>query len=448
MLTRAAHKRLWLLTLLLLIGFALRLHNLTVANLDIDETWSYVNSFYLAYPSGYTAVQILAPEPNNALHLFLLSLFLRLLPGAFAARWLSVVVGVLTIPLAARIGFRLYGRRAALISALIVALAYAPVTFSQIARPYALATMLALLSLLFWLEKRARLNMLASALVPLAHVGAIPVVFAQDALTLWGILRGARVRKLDWIIRRVPVYAMLLLLVYAAYVRLDVHVISSGQTAPTPTDLLDHALSVINGGFAPLTAGGVLFLLGVVLPLIGLALLNRRKLPVNLRLPLLWIALTYAMLIAGAVFSNGPIKWLHISHVAVALALLMAGILAQAKRRIVYAVLLAYCLASAASLLSFYVHPSLYWSDVRAEVESVRQADEPLYLQQPTILWSLQVNNPDAPYINQLPALADRPARYLYLEMDGWMPAAPSECNPEPLWVNSSGLRLLDCHLE
>jgi hypothetical protein len=296
----AVQQRLWLLVLVLWIGFALRLHNLLIPNLNIDETWSFLNSYYLVHPAGYTAAQILLPEPNNALHLLLMGVSLWFVPDTFSARWFSVMIGLITVALTARIAFRLYGRRAALIVALITALAYAPVTFSQIARPYALATLLALLSLLFWLEKRLRWNMLASTLVPLAHIGALPVVVVQDVLTLRDALRGRRIKRMEWIVRRVPVYSMFLLIVYMTYLRRSVHVISSGQPAPSPADILYHALNVMINGFPALTVSTLLFLVGVLLPLVGLVFWRRRDLPTNLGVPLLWIAATYGLLVAGA----------------------------------------------------------------------------------------------------------------------------------------------------
>ncbi len=441
--TRAFYTRLCLLTLFLWVGFGLRLHDLLLPNLNIDETWSYLNSYYLVHPAGYSAAQILLPEPNNALHLVLMGITLIFVPHTFGARWFSVMVGMITVALAARIGFRLYGRRAGLIAGLMTALAYAPVIYSQDARPYMLATLLALLSTLLWLEKRPRLNMLAAALVPLAHIGAMPVVVVQDAVFLRDVLRGRRMRRMEWIVRRVPVYALFLLIIYAAYQQRPIHVISSGQTPPSPADLLNFTLNVIVNGFPALTAATAIFLIGVILPLIGLAIWRGRR--IDFTVPLLWIIFTYGFLIAGAVLSDGPIKWLHITHVAIALVLIMAALLARAPRLLIAGVLVAYCAAASLLLINFYQNPYQYWSDTLAQIDPFRQGDEPIYLQQPTVLWSLQINEPSARYVQYLPDADTRATRYLYVEMEGWDPPAPPECAPTPLWSNSQGLRLLDC---
>ena len=443
--TSAFHTRLWVLVLILLVGFALRLHDLLAPDLNIDETWSFLNSYYLFHPEGNSAAQILLPEPNNALHLVLIGASLVVVPDTFAARWLSVIIGIITVALTARVAFRLYGRRAAWIAALITALAYAPVTVSQIARPYALATLLALLSLLFWLEKRPRLNMLASMLVVLAHIGALPVVIVQDALTLRDVLRGRRVRIGEWIVRRVPVYATLAVLVYLVYLRRTVHVISSGQPPPRPADLLYYTLNVIVNGFPALTGATLLFLIGVVLPLALLVVWRRLPKPRNLALPLLWIAFTYILLVAGAVLSDGPIKWIHITHVAIALALIMAALLARAPRALLAGVLVAFCCAAGLALLSFYQHPDHYWKDSLAQIDPYRRDDEPIYLQQGSVLWALQINSPAALYVQQYPAQDQLPSHYLYVEHADWDPPAPPECAPEPLWSDRAGLRLLAC---
>jgi hypothetical protein len=434
----------WISALILLLGFAVRLHNLEVPDLNIDETWSYIHSYFLGHPSGYTVSQILSPEPNNALHLILASAFIYLAPGAFGIRWLSLSCGVLIIALAMRIAYRLYGRRASLIAGLIVSLASASVYYSQIARPYMLTTLLGLLSLLFWLEKRPRLNMIASIFVPLAHIAAMPIIVVQDMLTLARIGRGQRVNKLDWIIRRIPVYGMFLLVVYMTYLRRDIHVISSGQSPPSPSEVLYHALNAIHNGFPVLTPGAWLFLGGVIAPLL-IAVVFYRRLPRNLDLPLLWIAATYGFLIAGAVLSDGPIKWLHISHVAIAIALLMAAVLSRVPRAS-WIVLIAFVVANGVMLIDYYQQPYHYLKSTRMALDSFRRDDEAIYVLQPTILWALQVNNPDAPYITWLPEEAERPSRYLYVNRPGWPPAAPAECEPEPLWSDSIDLELLRCN--
>jgi hypothetical protein len=93
----------------------------------------------------------------------------------------------------------------------------------------------------------------------------------------------------------------------------------------------------------------------------------------------------------------------------------------------------------------YYRQPDRYWSDRLAEIDPFRQGDEMIYLQQSTVLWSFQINEPTATYVQYLSAADQRPARYLYVEMAGWDPPAPPECAPDPLWSQADGLRLLAC---
>ena len=439
------NQRLLPLIALLLVGFGLRLHHLTVPDLNIDETWSYIHSYFLAFSSDYDWTRILAPEPNNALHLLLTSLSLRFLPLEFGARWVSVAAGVLTLALSARIGYRLYGKRGAFCMALLMAFGYAPIAFSQIARPYALATLFAAASVLFWLEKRPRLNMITSILLILSHVGALPALLLQDIGTVVGILRGYAVNKTDWIVRRIPVYALFFTLVYMQAIRRDIHVISSGTPPPGLSDILYHVLNTLYNGLPGWTVGSILFAFGVIVP-VGLIALARRRDLRYLDIALLWIGLSYLMLAAAALLSDGAIRFSHLSHVAIPLALLITGVVVTASRTVRMAVLAAFVAASVFGLAGYYREPYRYLSDTRVVIDGLRLNDEPVYIAQPTILWEFQVNNPDAAHIQPLPASEQRGAAYLYLEQSGWQPEAPPECNPAPLWSDASGLQLLTCN--
>jgi hypothetical protein len=323
--------------------------------------------------------------------------------------------------------------------------AYAPVTFSQIARPYALATLFATLSLVFWLERRPRLNMLAGVLVALTHVAAMPIVFVQDILTLAQVVRGRRVNRLDWIIRRVPVYGALLLLIYMQYLRRDIHVISRGQTLPAASDFLYHALNVLHNGFPGWSFGTLLFMAGFAIPVLLIAIRQRRHL-YKLALPALWVAVSYGMLWAGARFSDGMFKWLHLSAVAIPLALAAAFVLSKASRLTLACVLTAFTLASGAALAHYYQHPYRYPSDVVDAFAGFRANDEAVYIRQPTLLWTLQLNRPDADYIRQYPIDGVAAEGFLFAEMPTWANAAPPPVCGSALWREPAGVTLYRCN--
>jgi hypothetical protein len=151
------------------------------------------------------------------------------------------------------------------------------------------------------------------------------------------------------------------------------------------------------------------------------------------------------MLVAGAILSDGPIRWIHITHVALATALLIAGILTHTPRILTAVVLTAVCISSVLGLSAYFSQPDRYWSSTVTTISVFRSGDEPVYAQQTTILWALQVNSPTTGYIALLPAEAERPPAYLYIDMVGWQPSPPPECATTPLWSDATGLRLLSC---
>lgn len=437
-------RQVFLMLVLLIAGFGLRVHQLEAADLNIDEAWSYFHSYYIAHPDGYTLTQILAPEPNNALHLLLVSFNLQSLSGAFGARWLSVIAGVLTVALTARLGYRLYGRRGAWVAGVVITFAAAGVEVSQIARPYALANLFAVASVLFWIEQRPRLNMFASILLVLSHVAALPAILLQDVLTAWAILRGARVNRVDWIIRRVPVYVLFLMLVYMQIIRRDIHVISSGTEPPSLSTIFYHLLNSLYDGFPGWSDGAVLMLFGVLIP-VGIIALTRREWLSGLRVPFLWLLISYMMLAAAAILSDGAIRFHHLTYVAIPLALLIAGVLATASPLVRTSILVAYVAASVFGLADYFQFPYRYLTETRATIDELRANTEPVYVGQTTVLWELLVNNPDATYIRQLPPDNQREPVYLYVENALWKPDAPAECTTNPLWTDNN-LQILICN--
>jgi hypothetical protein len=418
----------WLL-IPLLFGFALRVHALNVPELNIDEAWTYLNSYFLAYPSGYSVTQILAPEPNNALHLLLSAGAVRLIPEPFAVRFLSMCVSVITLALLSRLAFRLYGRRAALIAIWLGAFAFLPVAFAQIARGYSLAALLGMSALLFFLERKWRREMLFGALTPLVHLGAFPIVMIGDALTLWRVIRHRYVNIPRWIVRSVVVYGMALLVVYMTFIRRDIHVISSGQLPPTLSGVFEHLLgTVINPGLP-------FWLRLIMIAILIVSLIVALRWRVRLQVPVLWIVLTYSMLVTLAILADGPIKWLHIHHVVYALVLIMAAGIALMPRRLQITLVALFVTVSAWGLMQYYGEPYRYWREARAAMNTANDEQLPVYLGQPTVIYVFAVNADGDLSFAELPPLEQRPERFGYVEIIGWHPPPPIECD-EQLWTD------------
>ncbi|MEM7343677.1 MAG: glycosyltransferase family 39 protein [Chloroflexota bacterium] len=138
----------WLL-LFTLIGFGLRLHNLSFQPLWGDEGWS----FYFAGQSIPHLVALTAIDIHPPLYYLLLKGWL-FLGGSTpeSARFLSVIIGTLLIPATYGLGTRLFGRRVGVLSAAIVAGMPLAIYYAQEVRMYGLVTLLGAISSYFFLR--------------------------------------------------------------------------------------------------------------------------------------------------------------------------------------------------------------------------------------------------------------------------------------------------------
>lgn len=131
------------LLFLVLAAFALRVFRLDSQSLWYDEAFSvYLAHFDLGEIAARTAADIQPP-----LYYFLLNFWIGLAGDReFAVRFLSLVFGVLTVPLLYITARRLFNRDAALLAALLALLSPLYLWYSQEARMYTLITFLLLLS--------------------------------------------------------------------------------------------------------------------------------------------------------------------------------------------------------------------------------------------------------------------------------------------------------------
>ena len=194
---------------ILCVGFALRTYLLGAQNLWWDEglaVWAVRKG--LVGMTLWTASDVHPP-------LFFWGLFALTRvagEGEFAARFPSVIYGLLTIPLAYQLGRRLVGRRVGLLAALLVALSRFHVWWSQEMRMYMLAGLLGTASLYFmvrwWQQERDGAPRAWRGLIPyvLASAGAlytlylsILIIVVQNAfLLIAGLQRPAAERWRVW----------------------------------------------------------------------------------------------------------------------------------------------------------------------------------------------------------------------------------------------------------
>jgi len=182
-----------LLLLLLLTAFALRLYRL-----DQQEIWG--DEAHSAYVVKLPLLSTVSPrtETNPPLYHLLLYLWVRLTGrSVFALRFLSLILGVLTVPLIYQLARLAFGELAGLLTALLCAVSPFLVYCSQEARMYALAIFAVTISMfllakivsgqggqfkLLWL---AYLSATVAAIF--THYYAVFVVVAQNVvlLALW-----------------------------------------------------------------------------------------------------------------------------------------------------------------------------------------------------------------------------------------------------------------------
>lgn len=441
--------RLILLVALLLVAYGVRLYHLGVADLNIDEAWSFVYARMLV-TGEYAPVEILGAEPNNALHLIFSSLNIRLLPGHMGIRWLSVFAGLLSVAAVTRIAYRAGGKRAVFPAALMATVAYGPVYYSQIGRPYAMTTCLALLSILCWMEYRWRLNMWFSALVPLAHVGTMPAVVAQDMVLLWRRVRHQRRILFYWFINRIVVYAAFGTILWLVYLRRLVgKVMSAGQQPPSIEGIVAHALRLLQGNTLLADAQpllqDVIFILLFLLPVILLfvAQVARRKVNDKTGAVVVGVVLAYVGLTVMAVFSDGPIKFNHLSYVADLLIILFAVTVAQTRAILRWALTAVFVVTSGLSVLHYYATPYRFYTEAEQQLNAARNG-EILYTQHGSAGDAIQVNVPNVDYIRFLPPGTEPDVDYLLFGYSNFYPPLPEECDVTPI-MTFNGFHLHEC---
>ena len=136
---RQAHPRVWTLAAIALLAFGLRLYRLGFQSLWYDETVSV----HLAGKSLSALVAHTAGDIHPPGYYLLLHLWTRLVGDSdFAVAFLSLFFGVLLVPLAYWLGAKVYGARAGVLAAFLVAVSPYNIWYSQEVRMYTLGAVL------------------------------------------------------------------------------------------------------------------------------------------------------------------------------------------------------------------------------------------------------------------------------------------------------------------
>ncbi|MGH7801016.1 MAG: glycosyltransferase family 39 protein [Thermodesulfobacteriota bacterium] len=139
-----------LLLFIILIGAFLRLYKLGSNSLWFDEA---ISVWFANESLGNILIKQTSGDVHPPLYYTLLSLWVSVFGnGEFEVRLLSVIFGILSIPLLYLIVKNLFGNLPALISALILATSPFHIYYSQEARMYSILTFCALLSIFFMVK--------------------------------------------------------------------------------------------------------------------------------------------------------------------------------------------------------------------------------------------------------------------------------------------------------
>ncbi|GAB4412834.1 MAG: hypothetical protein Kow00106_07560 [Anaerolineae bacterium] len=157
------------LTAILLLGWALRTHDLEVRSLWADEGWTMLLS---AGPGLDDVVRTLAHDQHPPLYFVLFRLWRTVAgEGEFAGRYLGVLAGMIAVAGTYQLGRALFSPLAGVLATLLLALADLPIDLAQEVRHYSLLLTFVVLSCLAyarWWRQPTRRNRIGYVLATLA----------------------------------------------------------------------------------------------------------------------------------------------------------------------------------------------------------------------------------------------------------------------------------------
>lgn len=240
--TEAKLSGLLLITLLLItaLGAALRIYKIGSDSIWLDEAYSVE----ISHKPLSTIVEETSKDVHPPLYYFALHYWIKLFGDSeFYARILSAVFGTLSILLIYFLAARLFDRATGLLASLLLALSPFNIAFAQEARMYTLFTLLALLSIYFFIKviKERSLFALAayalmSALMLYTHVYSLFVVAAQNLYWLSLLFTSRETFKRTWKLWLLAQTLLLLLfLPWLSILAQQVSHVQKGFWIPKPT---------------------------------------------------------------------------------------------------------------------------------------------------------------------------------------------------------------------
>ncbi|MFH1848656.1 MAG: glycosyltransferase family 39 protein [archaeon] len=163
---------------IILLGLSLRIHGIASRSYWVDEEQSIRNSVTGGLVRG------LGHETHPPLYYVILNIWMRIFgQSELSTRALSALFGTASILLIFKIGSALFGRWTGTISAFLLAVSATHIMHSQEARMYALMSMLALMSMHFFIgmirDGKTAAYIISTALLLYTHIYGFFILLAQ-----------------------------------------------------------------------------------------------------------------------------------------------------------------------------------------------------------------------------------------------------------------------------
>jgi mannosyltransferase len=224
---------------IVLVGVFLRVYHLGTTSIWGDEAVS----IWFGRLNVSQMVQATAGDVHPPLYYFLLHYWMMFFgTSEVAVRLLSVLFGVLAIPMIYVVGRQLFDEEVGLVGALILALSSFNIAYSQETRMYTLMVLLTLLSMYFFLRLLQRSNpvllagyVLSTTLLAYTHIYGLFVVIAQNiyVVSLLLLSKHCTFRLKHWAVLQAIVVAL-----FAPWIGVlmrQAAAIESGYWIPRPT---------------------------------------------------------------------------------------------------------------------------------------------------------------------------------------------------------------------
>jgi 4-amino-4-deoxy-L-arabinose transferase-like glycosyltransferase len=179
----SANKQIWIMALLVLVGFCLRAYRLDYQSVWADEAFSLNVT---RQPLDQITNKLVKDFVHPPLHYYMLHFWFKLVGfGVWQARFLSVIFGTLAIAVIYLLARELFGYQTGTVAALLLMVSQLGIMYSQEARPYALMLFFVLTSSLLFVVALKKRNgfawwsfVVSAALMTYSHYYGAFVVIA------------------------------------------------------------------------------------------------------------------------------------------------------------------------------------------------------------------------------------------------------------------------------